>query len=126
VITCPHCGEETPLRARITIAFDPAPDPAAPAAPPAAAAPPSPPSLGSGSVVGMPRYYTGGEVRVRDRVRYRDGFATVVFVSNGEHDECAPGHEDQRGHDAGIIICDDDGETTFLRAEDPNLEMMHR
>ena len=74
----------------------------------------------------MPRYFTGGPVHVGDRVRYKGTPARVVFVSNGDQCECSPGYNDHRGQDAGVLVCDDDGETTFVREDDENLELVHR
>ncbi len=59
-------------------------------------------------------YTTGEEAHAGDRVRYQDTYATVVFVSDGENEECAPGYEDYSGSEAGIIIADDDGAVTSL------------
>ncbi len=59
-------------------------------------------------------YTTGEEAHAGDRVRYQDTYATVVFVSDGESEEFAPGYEDYSGSDAGFIISDDDGAVTSL------------
>lgn len=60
------------------------------------------------------QYLTGEDVHAGDRVQYGGGYATVVFVSNGEAEEFAPGYEDYTGSDRGIMLCDDDGGTRFI------------
>ena len=125
VVACPHCGQQTPLFG-LKISFDDLPaaqptTPSSPSAPPAAGAQ-EPSSDGPA----LAHYVTGNDVRPGDRVRHGENYATVVFVSNGEAEACARGYEDYLGHDAGIIICDDDGETSFLRDDDLRLEFLHR
>ncbi len=114
-VQCPHCGQETALTFSISSV--------APSAP--AAGTPTP-LAAAGSDARMPRYAGGDEVRTGDRVRYRETFARVVFVTDGERCEFSPGYEECRGQEAGIVICDDDGETTVLHEEDPNLEFVRR
>jgi hypothetical protein len=115
-VACPHCGRETPLFS-LSISFDTVPA-APPPAPPAAEPAPQPEQE-------ITRYFGGGPVRLGDRVRHHEGFATVVFISNGEREAYLSGYEDYSGYEAGVVICDDDGETTVLREEDPDLEMVH-
>ncbi len=74
----------------------------------------------------LPHYLTGGEVHAGDRVRYKDTAATVVFVTDGEEGEYSPGYADYHGHEAGIMLCDDDGATTFLVEPNEELEFVHR
>jgi len=124
LIACPHCGRETPLFG-LSISFDLPPAAPAPTAAPPAAEPPGGAGSATDSDTGVARYSSGGAVHAGDRVHYRDGYATVVFVSNGEREECAPGYEDFRGHDAGIVLCDDDGETTYVREGDEGLVVVH-
>lgn len=120
-ITCPHCGQSTKL-IWLRLAVEPIAEPASPAEPiPVAAAPEPLPEAGPRRL----RYFSGGEVCLGDRVRYRGAFARVVFVSDGEHYAYAVGYEDYRGSEAGILICDDDGGTSLLHEEDENLELIH-
>lgn len=124
VVPCPHCGQETRLFS-LAISFDlPATSAPPMVAPEPASAPASAPASDDG--FGLPHYASGGVIRAGDRVHYQEGYATVVFVSNGEREEYAPGYEDFRGQDAGVIICDDDGETTFVREGDEALSLAHR
>lgn len=71
-------------------------------------------------------YLSGEEVHAGDRVQYRGGFATVVFISNGESEEFSPGYGDYSGSDCGILVRDDDGATTFLGESDENLSFVDR
>jgi hypothetical protein len=71
-------------------------------------------------------YFTGEEVHAGDRVQYRGSYATVVFVSNGDTEEFAPGYEDYTGSERGILICDDDGQTTVVSELDEQLTFMDR
>jgi hypothetical protein len=68
------------------------------------------------------QYLTGEEVHSGDRVQYHTDYATVVFVSNGDSEEFAPGYEDFLGSDRGVIVCDDDG--TITRVGDPDPELL--
>jgi hypothetical protein len=72
----------------------------------------------------LPHYQTGGEVHAGDRVRYKGTAATVAFVSDGENGEFASGYTDYYGHEAGIMLRDDDGELTFVLEPDENLEFI--
>jgi len=71
-------------------------------------------------------YLTGEEVHAGDRVQYKGAFATVVFVSDGENEEFSPGYEDHSGSDRGLMICDDDGTTTFIGYPDEMLSFVDR
>jgi hypothetical protein len=74
----------------------------------------------------VPLLYTSGEeVHVGDRVQYCANFATVVFISDGETCESAPGY-DYAGSDRGLIVCDDDGTTTTLTDPDDRLMFVER
>jgi hypothetical protein len=70
-------------------------------------------------------YFNGDEIHVRDRVRYKGVSGTIVFVTDGDTGEFAPGYEDYYGHEPGLMYCDDDGDLTFLREPDENLELIH-
>ncbi len=72
------------------------------------------------------RYFSGEDVHVGDRVQHRGSYATVVFVSDGENEEFAPGYEEHTGSDRGVIICDDDGATSFLGEPDEHLAFIDR
>ncbi len=72
------------------------------------------------------RYISGEEVHAGDRVQRHGDYATVVFVSNGEAEEFAPGYEDYTGSDRGILLCDDDGVTTFIGDPDELLSFVDR
>ncbi len=74
----------------------------------------------------LPHYLTGGEVHAGDRVRYKGTSATIAFVSDGEEGEFSPGYADYHGHEAGIMLCDDDGTTTFILEPGEDLEFVHR
>ena len=71
-------------------------------------------------------YVTGEEVHAGDRVQRNGEYATVVFVSNGETEEFEPGYEDYSGSDRGILLCDDDGVTTFIGDPDQMLTFVDR
>ena len=72
-------------------------------------------------------YYTSGEeVHAGDRVQHKGSYATVVFVSTGESEEFSPGYEDYTGSDRGVLLCDDDGGTTFVGEPDAMLEFVDR
>jgi len=71
-------------------------------------------------------YITGEEIHAGDRVQRKGEYATVVFVSNGEVEEFAPGYEDYTGSDRGVMICDDDGEVNFIGEPDEMLEFIDR
>jgi hypothetical protein len=72
------------------------------------------------------RYISGEDVHAGDRVQRHGDYATVVFVSNGEDEEFAPGYEDYTGSDRGILLCDDDGVTTFIGDPDEMLSFIDR
>jgi phenylalanyl-tRNA synthetase beta subunit len=71
-------------------------------------------------------YTSGEEVHASDRVQYDGGYATVVFVSNGETEEFAPGYEDYVGSDRGVVLCDDDGALRTIGDLDPLLQFVDR
>ncbi len=71
-------------------------------------------------------YITGEEVHAGDRVQHKGDYATIVFVSNGEAEEFSPGYEDYAGSDRGIVLCDDDGETSLIGDADEMLEFIDR
>ena len=71
-------------------------------------------------------YTTGEEVHAGDRVQYKGTFGTIVFVSDGYNEEYSPGYEDHIGTDRGIMICDDDGGSTFLTEPDEMLSFIDR
>jgi hypothetical protein len=71
-----------------------------------------------------PHYLTGGEVHAGDRVRYKGTSATVAFISDGEEGEFSAGYADYHGHEAGIMLCDDDGTLTFITEPDEHLEFV--
>ncbi len=74
----------------------------------------------------LPYYLAGGEVHAGDRVRYKGTSATVAFVSDGEEGEFSAGYADYHGHEAGIMLCDDDGITTFVAEPTEDLEFVGR
>ena len=61
----------------------------------------------------LPFYLSGGEVHAGDRVRFKGTAANVAFVSDGDEGEFSIGYEDYYGHEAGLMLCDDDGELVF-------------
>lgn len=71
-------------------------------------------------------YITGEEVHAGDRIQRNGEYATVVFVSNGDAEEFAPGYEDYIGSDRGVMVCDDDGAVQFLGEPDAMLEFIDR
>ncbi len=74
----------------------------------------------------LPHYLTGDEVHIGDRVSYKGVTGTVVFVTDGDEGEFAPGYEDYLGHEAGLMISDDDGDLTFLPEPPEDLEFVRR
>ena len=74
----------------------------------------------------MLHYMTGEEVHAGDRVQYNGIYATIVFVSDGSNEEYQPGYEDYIGTNRGIMICDDDGGSTFISEPDERLSFMDR
>lgn len=71
-------------------------------------------------------YFNGNEVHVGDRVAYNGVMGTVVFVTDGDGGEFAPGYEDYQGHDPGMMFSDDDGDLTFLAEAGEGLEFVRR
>jgi len=71
-------------------------------------------------------YMTGEEVHAGDRVQHKGSFATVVVVSDGEHEEFAPGYAEHAGAAPGIMLCDDDGATTSIGYPDEMLLFVER
>ena len=57
------------------------------------------------------QYMTGEEIHAGDRVQYDGTYATVVFVSDGDVEQAAPGFEDYAGTTRGVVLSDDDGAT---------------
>lgn len=76
--------------------------------------------------IDLPSYLTGQKVHAGDRVRYRGETATVVFVGDGENGEFTGGYEDSLGHEAGIVLRDDQGELNSLTEPGEDLELLHR
>ena len=72
------------------------------------------------------QYSSGEEVHAGDRVQYKGTYATVVFISDGENEEFSPGYEDHTGSDRGIMLCDDDGSTSFIGEPDELLSLIDR
>ncbi len=72
-----------------------------------------------------PSYRSGGAVHAKDRIRYKGTAGRVVFVSDGDREEFATGYAEYQGHEAGIMISDDDGELTFFREADEELVLVH-
>ena len=71
-------------------------------------------------------YTTGDPVHAGDRVQYLGTFAKVVFVTDGDESESAPGYESYSGYDRGLVICDDDGATKVLGEPDEQLVLVTR
>ena len=71
-------------------------------------------------------YATGEEIHAGDRVQYDGNYATVVFVSDGELEQAAPGFEDFCGSSRGIVLSDDDGVTTEIGDPDEKLYFVDR
>jgi hypothetical protein len=75
----------------------------------------------------LPHYLNGGEVHAGDRVRYKGASAKVVFVSDGDNGEFAPGYADYLGHEPGIMLCEDEeNEMVFISEPDEDLELVAR
>jgi hypothetical protein len=74
----------------------------------------------------LPYYLGGGEVHAGDRVRYRGELANVAFVSDGDNGEFLPGYEEYSGHESGLMLCNDDGDTTFIPEPTEDLEFVRR
>lgn len=72
------------------------------------------------------QYVSGEEIHAADRVQYCGSYATVVFVSDGEAEQVAPGYEDYSGASRGVVICDDDGVTTEVGEPDEKLYFIDR
>ncbi|HWW02987.1 MAG TPA: hypothetical protein VNZ64_25020 [Candidatus Acidoferrum sp.] len=71
-------------------------------------------------------YASGEEVHAGDRVQHNGGYATVVFVSNGDSEEFSPGYADHAGVERGIVLCDDDGNVKAIGDPDELLEFIDR
>ncbi len=71
-------------------------------------------------------YLSGEAVHAGDRVQHKGEYATVVFVSDGEMEEFAPGYEEHTGAERGIMLCDDDGNETFIGDPDEDLSFIDR
>ena len=74
----------------------------------------------------MLHYMTGEDVHAGDRVQYDGTYATIVFVSDGNNEEYRPGYEDYIGTNRGIMLCDDDGGSTFISEPDERLSFIDR
>ena len=72
------------------------------------------------------QYLTGEEIHAGDRVQYGGTYATVVFVSDGNAEQAAPGFEDYAGSRRGLVIWDDDGVTTEVGEPDERLYFVSR
>ena len=71
-------------------------------------------------------YLSGEEVHTGDRVQMNGTYGRIVFVSDGDCNESAPGYEDYAGSERGVVWCDDDGTLTFLSDIDGRLEFLDR
>ena len=71
-------------------------------------------------------YTSGEEVHAGDRVQHIGGYATVVFVSDGESEEFSPGYGDYAGVERGIVLCDDDGNLKTIGDPDELLQFIDR
>jgi hypothetical protein len=71
-------------------------------------------------------YSSGEEVHAGDRVQHSGGYATVVFVSDGESEEFSPGYSDYAGVERGIVLCDDDGNLKTIGDPDELLQFIDR
>ncbi len=78
----------------------------------------------NGMNVSLPHYFGGGAVHPGDRVRYKDDSGNVVFVTDGELGEFAPGFTDYRGYEPGIMIMSDAGELLFIVEPNEQLELL--
>ena len=75
----------------------------------------------------LPHYLNGGEVHAGDRVRYKGASAKVLFVSDGDNGEFAPGYSDYLGHEAGIMLSEDEENAMiFVSEADEELELVAR
>jgi hypothetical protein len=87
-------------------------------------------ALGGGvraiGIMSASHYFSGIEVHVGDRVRYKGESGHIVFVSDGDGGEFLSGYLDYRGCEAGIMFCDDAGELTFVSELNENLEFLCR
>ena len=72
------------------------------------------------------QYSTGEEIQAGDRVQYDGTYGTIVFVSDGETEQSAPGYEDHAGSARGLVIRDDDGVITEIREPDERLCFVDR
>lgn len=71
-------------------------------------------------------YLSGEETHASDRIQHSGEYGTVVFVSDGEHEEYAPGFEDHLGSEPGVWIANDDGGVTFIGEPDERLTFLDR
>jgi hypothetical protein len=71
-------------------------------------------------------YVTGEEVHAGDRIQYKGSYATVVFVSDGETEEFAPGYEDYSGAERGVTLVEDDGTVSSIGEPDEMLAFIGR
>ena len=71
-------------------------------------------------------YTSGEEVHAGDRVQHNGGYATVVFVSNGDSEEFSPGYGDYAGVQRGIVLRDDDGNCETIGDPDELLQFIDR
>ena len=71
-------------------------------------------------------YIGGDEIRAGDRIRYQGLYGTVVFVSDGENEQVAPGYQDYRGAERGVVLCDDDGNVDAIGEPGETLEFLGR
>jgi hypothetical protein len=71
-------------------------------------------------------YLSGEVVHAGDRIQYDTIYGTVVFVNHGDSEESLPGYEDNTGADPGVVICDDDGETTAVGYPSERLTFIER
>ena len=71
-------------------------------------------------------YFTGEQIQAGDRVQYKGSYANVVFVSDGTFEDFVPGYAEFTGSERGVMICDDDGETTFIGEPDEMLAFVDR
>jgi hypothetical protein len=72
------------------------------------------------------QYISGEEVHAGDRIQFKELYGTVVFVNHGESEESQPGYEDNSGREPGVVICDDDGETSDVGLPNEYLSFLGR
>ena len=71
-------------------------------------------------------YFTGEEIHAGDRVQFKGNFGRVVFVSDGAEEEFEAGFGEYTGTERGVMVCDDDGETSFVGEPDEMLMFVDR